>query len=307
MSKIRRRIGHYIKTEDGKLDIAVHKNDFNTECYEELDRYIRVIFKIQPILISYESLIISHNELIQTIEKYKEQFLKGGVPNSFYMDFVVSYLVESVQKATNFLSSATSFLSTSQVKLRRDFGERSREYIEWNTCRNTLRKNSFSYRLLYELRNYSQHSNIPISTAHIRLENMAVGTPAASAILYLSKKELLNSGYNWKSLGKEIQCLEDKINIIPFIEEYLSIVKILTYEYLCVYKNEILDCHQYMHALKRVLSFPENSVSVIFIGETLPGQPVPNKIEYIPFNQFKWVFNRYSELKRHKEKAASFI
>ena len=116
---------------------------------------------------------------------------------------------------------------------------------------------------MYELRNYSQHSNIPVSRVNVQLDNMATGIPAASTTINLSKNELLNSGYKWKSLKGEIQKLEDRIDIMPLIECYIWILKKIAYSYLNIYEKDILECHQYILALNRVFDFPENCVPVI--------------------------------------------
>jgi|TARA_B110000902_G_scaffold37783_1_gene39963 hypothetical protein len=64
-----------------------------------------------------------------------------------------------------------------------------------------------------------------------------------------------------------------------------------------VYTKEIDECSRYIMALSKTFEFPVNSTSVIFIGETPEGQPVPNKMKVIPILQFRWVKKHYSELK----------
>ena len=135
MTKIRRRIGHYIKKEGEKIDFTIHTKDFNQECYEELEKYIQIIWTLQPILISYDALILSYTEMLTAVEKHRIYFLKEKIPSNGYMISVLDCLVESTQKVTNVLSSATSLLTTSETKLKKESGENSEKYNIWNEYR----------------------------------------------------------------------------------------------------------------------------------------------------------------------------
>ncbi len=293
----RKRVGYYIKRDDGKLDLCIHKKDFDQSCIDELDHYSQVIFKLQPTIISYEMVNLSYYELKKHIELQKNIWLEQLTPGKGSIDTAIDYLAESTQKVTNLLSSATSFLSSTQVKLRKDYGEEANQYTEWNNLRNSLHGDNFSYRLLYELRNYSQHYNIPIAGVDIHLSGIMTETPIAGTTLYINTIELLNSGWDWnRALKSEISALGKKENLMPLIDDYVCIIKKLVFSFFSIFQKELVECYQYMKALHRVLQVPINAVPVVFVGDTKQGQPVPNSIEYIPAEQMFWLFKKYQEL-----------
>ncbi|MCO1336739.1 hypothetical protein MO867_20640 [Microbulbifer sp. OS29] len=298
MPKIRRRIGHFIKGENGSFDFGISKKDFNDECYDKLNSNLGIIFKVQPILISYESVELSYNELGEVISKCHRLIDESDTPDATNVDNLLSYLVEATQKATNFLSSATSFLCCASASIRREFGEKSDIFLEWDNYRKGLHSQNLSYRFLYEMRNYSQHSYLPIDNVEIKVDNIVLGEKTVSNKLELNKGKLLDSGYNWsENLKRDICTLEGKIDIFPMITEYVNIIRKISFKYLDIYKLDLENCFSYMQSLGRVFQFPSNSTPVIYIGETPEGNPVPGNMEFIPYPQFKWVSKHYFNLK----------
>lgn len=298
MSKIRRRIGHFIKNENGNLDFSISKKDFNNEYYNELNSNLDIIFKVQPILISYESIELSYKELGEVISKYRRLLDESDPPDAKIAANLLSYLVEATQKTTNFLSSATSFLCYASASIRREFGETSDVFLEWDKYRKDLHSQNLSYRFLYEMRNYSQHSYLPINNIEIKIDNIVLGEKIVSNRLELNKEKLLDSGYKWsKSLSSDIRTLEEKIDIFPMITEYVDIIRKISFKYLDIYKLDLENCFSYMQSLGRAFQFPSNSAPVIYIGETPEDNPVPDNMEFIPYSQLIWVSKHYFNLK----------
>lgn len=66
----RKRVGYYIKRNDGTLDFCITKIDFDQICKDELDQYCKIIFQLQPFIIAFETVSLTYNELIQCIVKY---------------------------------------------------------------------------------------------------------------------------------------------------------------------------------------------------------------------------------------------
>ena len=181
----RKRVGYYIKRNDGKLDFCISNSDFDQICKDELNQYCEIIFKIQPIIINYETVSLSYYELIQCLDKYNKIWLEQSTPGIGYFNIAISYFVESTQKVTNLLSSVTAFLTCTQLKLKKEVGEEDPRYIFWDSLRKKLHNDNFSYRFLYELRNYSQHSNIPISEANVNVDDIVSDAPKVKSTLFI--------------------------------------------------------------------------------------------------------------------------
>ena len=300
MSPIRRRIGHFSRGENGTLDIAILKEDFNDKCYGELNQYINFISKLQPILISYETIELSYREFLELIKKYDQHFATVIAPDAAHIGILLGYLVETTQKIINFLSSATSFLTCSEVRLKKEFGKKSKQLDEWNEHRRNLHSQNVEYRFLYEMRNYSQHYHLPVSNIGVKLNNLAIGERSTSNTIEINRDELLSSGYDWREdIKEDIKGLDEKINVAPIVESYMNSLRKIAYKYFSVYEKEIQECHHYLVALRSFFAFPANSTPVIYIGETPEGQPAPQQAEFIPFYQFNWIHKHYLQLSQH--------
>jgi len=294
----RKRIGYYIKRNDSILDFCIHKSDFDQVCKDEFDKYCKIIFQLQPIVIAYEAVSLSYYELRKSLDDYDNIWLEKSIPGAGYFCIAISHLIESTQKVTNLLSSVTAFLASTQIRLKKEVGEVDPRYILWDSLRKKLHNENFSYRFLYELRNYSQHSNVPISEANVHIDDIVSDTRKVKSTLYINKIELFNSGYEWKKgLKLEIQAQDNKINLMPLVDEYIFIIKALTIAYLDLFQNDLTECYQYINTFYRVYNIPKDVIPLLFIGDTVNGQPVPNNMEYIPSEQLLWIFNKYKEIK----------
>lgn len=302
MSPIR-RIGHFSGGENGTIDIAIMEKDFNDKLYDELNQHIDFIFKLQPILISYETIELSYREILELIKKYDQHFATVIAPDAAHVGILLGYLVEITQKIINFLSSATSFLTCSEVRLKKEFGKNSKQLNEWNEYRRNLYSQNFEYRFLYQMRNYSQHYHLPVSNIGVKLNNLAIGDRSTSNTIEIYRDELLSSDYDWpEDIKEDIKGLDKIIDVAPIVESYMNSLRKIAYKYVSVYEREIQECHHYLVALRKFFVFPENSTPVIYIGETPKGQPAPRQVEFIPFYQFNWIRKHYLQLSQHIKK-----
>lgn len=295
-SNLIKKIGYSLKRDDGTYDFSIGINEFLPELDQELKKHIDVIFKVQPIIISYEALMLNFAELHQTIQMFNAELLQSGGKYNNHLSNVSGCLIAFTQKISNFLASATSFLSCTQVNLKNDRGEFSREYEDWNDFRKFLHRENFSYRLMYELRNYSQHYNIPIGNINITAIDLSTDSPNSNTRVCIVKSGLLNEKYNWKTLAKEIEQCEEELDILPLVNEYLFILRRIACKYLAIYKTEINICGNYLHKLASLLNAPENSILAVYLVDPLDSTKLFSSMEVIPVDQFNWIYGIYSEL-----------
>ena len=84
---------------------------------------------------------------------------------------------------------------------------------------------------------------------------------------------------------------------MPLVDDYILITKTLSIAYLDFFQKELAECYQYIKTFYRIYNIPKGAVPMLFIGDTVSGQPVPNSMESIPSEQLLWIFNKYQELK----------
>ncbi|WP_163134222.1 hypothetical protein [Agarivorans sp. Alg241-V36] len=284
----RYRVGHYSKGYQGKVDVAIHQDDFPAACYEELQKETKVIFDLQPILMMYGAAKDNFEEFLGSIAECVS-FWRDAMPQKGLAYNQLNHLVLISQRINNFLSSASAFLTSAEIKLGKVFGVDSLEVNEWNRYRRNLHKNSFSYRFLYELRNYSQHNNLPISSLSVNAEKMS-GDINLSVNVY--RDEILDSGFKWKKLRPEIEQKNVSFDLFPFIKEYMLLIDELMDKYFEA-NSEVIDCCSlYLNILSQRFRFPKNAVPVIYKGDTPYGLPVPEDFEQIPIEQFTWILEK---------------
>lgn len=162
-----RRFGYYIPQQNGTVDISVGVNVAGADVLAELHKTVGVIFKLQPIIFALDMVERNYQEFLDSIENYRSRLedVKPGLPVG--ISTAMDGFLSASQKVTNFLSSTSAFLAQTEMQLRRIHGKDSPEFNSWDEKRKNLHAQSFSYRFLYELRNFAQHRNIPFSNLNI--------------------------------------------------------------------------------------------------------------------------------------------
>ena len=291
-SGVRRRVGFIVENGQGTLDISVHSLDFEEIHYEELKEYSNVIFEVKPIVVSFEVVKKNFEEIFTTASSYKEDIkdTKSAGPTEIHLS--LESMVSMTQRIGNFLAAASSFLTNSEVRLEKVYGKDSKELESWNEFRRNLHKNKFSYRFMYELRNYSQHYGLPLSGFNLNLNDMLTTDKKVNFVMYLSKDELLKDKFNWKKLSCEIGLLEETTDIVPFLTEYFDVIKAIFIKFMDQFCPKLIECHEYVATFHKVFKIPEGVSPMLFKGESPNGQP-PKDAEFVPTDQFNWVRSKY--------------
>jgi len=290
---IRKRIGYYKQQEAGAIDVNISEKDFSDESYVEYKQCIKIVFELQPIIMLHEATLRNYSELEASIlsseQKFKDKTLKNG---SQYL--LVTEGVTIIQRINNFLASASSFLSVSEVKLEKCYGKGSNEEKTWNQFRNEMHKDSFAYQFIYDLRNFSQHYQLPISTLKIKGSNLTTDDKDINTEIFISRDALLNSGFSWKkSVEDELEKQDESFDLSPLLREYMTIIHRLLDKYLEVNKTRFKEGVEYVTTLRNTLKIPNDTTPVIFLGDTATDKPVPEHTEQIPVELLHWILERY--------------
>jgi hypothetical protein len=289
MNNIVKRFGYYSKNIDDGMDFAVGKSDFMQ--YDEYSEVVRCIVQIKPVLIAIESVVLSYSELRECTKSFEDFTHKCGAPDTQYMNGLWGNISKIIAKVIAFLASASSFLSCTEVKIKSDFGKESQEIKSWNSCRNSLHKENFSYRFGYELRNYSQHYFLPVSSIGVSSENVQTENHVSKIEIRVDKQELFSGNYNWKKLKHEINACEEKFDLTPILQSYFGVLCVLAQEYFKLYERKIYSCYRYLEQLRRVHHFPDHGVPVIFMGDPLRPESFYENFECIPYSEINWMMS----------------
>jgi len=128
------------------------------------------------------------------------------------------------RRILNLLSSFRSFLDHSETKLNRRYGEHSIQFQHFKKETNRVYDSFFSYRFLYELRNYIQHCGMPLGLLKHSASIIDLETKETQVTLTISfdRDSLLSEWDKWKlPLRNEINQQPAQLPIDPLLRELM--------------------------------------------------------------------------------------
>ena len=281
------------------MDFLVQAQIVPDEVLSELREIIAVVFDVQPILIAFEIVERNCAELLSSVEKHVEAINRSS-ENMVAVELMLEGLVSSSQRINNFLAAGTAFLAQTETQIRIVHGEGSAELDAWTVARNYAHATSFAYRFLYELRNFAQHSTLPLSSINVDAARAHVDAPMAfRADLLMSRDGLLTTGYNWKKrLRDDIEQQQPTFEILPLVSQYMKDLRRLCLEAVKYEEARLANCARYLDVLRTKLQVPEGAIPVVFVGDSKSKEVPPAKCEWIPMGQFVWLVKRFAEAAR---------
>jgi hypothetical protein len=111
-------------------------------------------------------------------------------------------------KLRNFFSEFRAFLDYTESHLKTRYGEESTEFKDFKAACGREYDSSVSYRFVYELRSYAQHSGVPINNMSITSGDFdpTLGAVRHHLLLEIDRDRLLNGPFNWTvRIRKEIE------------------------------------------------------------------------------------------------------
>lgn len=171
----------YLRIENGKQSLKVEK-DISLEDYNILKEANQVIGKFNVFCDYYYMLEQSLNDVLQYLSKVSDRKTKLDSPIKKHFT-----IMESNRLFINFTNMFNNYLSYYEVDIKDVFGENSKEFKEIKKIENKFFDDNFEYRLIYNLRNYSDHYKIPITSLQDNANN-------SKRHFYITKDSLLS----WK-------------------------------------------------------------------------------------------------------------
>ena len=298
-----RRFGYYIPKLNGAVDFTVHQAA-SADVLTEFNVICRVISNLQPIIFAFDIVERNYRELIDSVEGHQSQLNNAVTANAGLIPGDMSGVVLVAQKVSNFLSSAGAFLTQTEIQLGNVHGKESPEFEAWNEKRKDQHAACFSYRFLYELRNYSQHRSLPFSYLNVAGERVTKEAPMLLKVSTMILRDgLLGSGHEWKKLELEIQQQPPEFELLPLIAEYLHSLRQLCLEAVKLQSARLAECARYFDSMRRTLKIQTGAVPVIYIGESPSKGIPPLRLEVIPIEQFEYLLREYDKLLNMREPA----
>ena len=298
---MKKRSGYiYIQHRENKENIVVSNHILSADALKELEEATNVIFQLQPIVFSLDEVERSYQELITSIKVYQSNLNKLGEKNLNLLPFLdaLEGKLSISRKITNFLSSASAFLYRTKHQLQYIHGKNSKEFEAWEELRKKIHATSFSYRFMYELRNFTQHRSFPFNKygAKGKLDSESKNMTFEIEIMVVRDQFLdTEKKTNYLKYSREdIQKQLPEFDLLPFITEYLHHLRQLCLEPIWFQSMRLSECLTFFE--KITSKNPERVIPVIFIGESKSKDFPPDKCELIPIKELKYILHEFDRL-----------
>lgn len=137
----------------------------------------------------------------------------------------------------NYLAMARLFIDKIEENIKENFSTKSEEYVSFKQLTAQEYDRKFSYRFLWDLRNYTQHYGLPIH----HFKSFIDERDRKHVMLSVSPKELIKGSYNWKpKMLSELKGREQNINVLELIQEHIRSLEVIYQFNLDCYSNDIV-------------------------------------------------------------------
>jgi len=235
----------------------------------------------------------NYNDFQNLLDRYLEEYTKNQSMNSFRVEI---NLLDINRHILNYLSSFHTFINHNTIIIHKSYGKYSKKRNDFKKVLSKTFDNHFSYRFLYQLRNYAQHCGMPVGI--ITFDSKIVDPQSTeihhSLIVNFDRDELLNNYDKWRKLIPEIQELPPQFEIKPIIDELMNCIERINYFLI---KEDLPELIQSVQFIKQLISSTKDmeGTPCILIDLNRYDKRLNLKIENIPLDLIETVLNTYSK------------
>ena len=263
-----RRFGWYLPKPDGRLDLKIDHVPIDETIWTEFRHYTRVVEVLRPYMVDYLALS-GDAKYVRAAETdigalLSRQFVTGLI------DILAGVDANAIaqRRVGNFLGAASAFRDRSATRLLTEFGKGSSEANAFKAATAHWFDTSFAYRCLYQLRNFAQHHELPISFMPINADRGAGSDMTARITLQLYPKTLAGSGLVNAKVRAELKALpETPLDLSALAAEYRRAHDGLMALLLDIYAPRLEEMARYAAAMYRRFEIPHEVVPVIWEGD----------------------------------------
>lgn len=174
---------------------------------------------------------------------------------------------------SNFLAATTCLKDRGATRIRERYGEDSLELAKFGAAQRDAYDASFAYRLFYNLRNYAQHHDLPISTIPIEAKRNEAGELKATVKLVLRPQELLTSSRIQKSFrDKELVHLTADLDLLPLAKEVFDLHGAIVKVVIDLHADRLIEMQGYACVIFTKAGMPQGAIPVIWEGTLQPAK-----------------------------------
>lgn len=212
---------NFISNDKSSEDLKLRKSikiipEYEYEIYlshsKKLDEFSFYLKKKKEIVMNYED-IINVNSIWENLLRTMNPQERSELNDTLFIDIN--------RRLTNYLSSLITFINDyiENRVIKKGFGEKSKEYLKFKEKTGCWYDNSFSYKFLYNLRNYAIHYRFPLQNINYELEYQAdrMNQIRFSLDLCFDKSKLLQNTNFKKKLEYEMESYNEEFPLMPIL------------------------------------------------------------------------------------------
>lgn len=258
--------------------------------WEEFQRICAIAPQLRPVYIDFISACLEGERLMAApaafgaeLSKASHPMLIGGAKSTAGMAILQSAF-------TSYLAARSAMIDRAKRYLSRTFGNPSPEFDDYVGATRSEYDGHFSYRLFSNLRNFSQHNEMPVSEMNLSGTASEDGGMKLSAEIIISKEKiyqsLLDEGKQPKFRNELLTLPDDNFEIVSIVKEDIASLHRLFYTLCSYHDDKLIQMSEYRDAImdfvrhrrkKMVDGIPGSSntddfVPMLFIDHFLEGR-----------------------------------
>jgi hypothetical protein len=253
---------------DSRIDVFISQVKFDLAYWDDFNRMIGVITELRPTLIDYLSLVGDFT-LLDNVETELASSLQDTPNPTQFVGIIRTLAYATAQRAlSNFLSATSAFRDRNKTRLCERYGKDSPESGAFRVAVKAKYDNSFAYRVLYNLRNYAQHHDSPVSVLPIKgTRGSAELSMSFNVKLVLHRDELCRSRLVQKSVRNELQSQpQSEFELIPLARDYMHRHAEIMREIISLQLPRLLEMQRFADVIVAKSNVPKGAIPVIWEG-----------------------------------------
>jgi len=267
----------------GNLNTEPHRHNFENVrelSLEEIKQFNESVNALSDFNRTY-SLFEMCEENYNALENYYHELssITGGNQQTWHM-----VIIKWCTFTSNYLSSFRMFIDHHETTLEKSSDPSNNLYDKFKKITAYHYDSYFSYRFLWNLRNYIQHCGFPACSWELSelKEGLKKGQTQVK-IIY--NRDGLLQGFDWKNLATELESQPSNIEVMPLIRELnssiIDITKFITNQQRMMLQ-EPLDILSGLIS-EVILKYPSSEPNILKIDVQDNQEIDPSLISLIPF------------------------
>ena len=283
--KVTRYLGYVVSKDGNVIDGMRYGQPMRDDQFEEFIRVVGITAELRTFVIDF----IALEENFRAFDRIPSDFRTHlEALNNMMTEGALSEamrLMKAQNALSNFLYATSAFRDRCLTRLRESYGEQSSHYTSFEIAIKAAYDEALEYRVLYNLRNFAQHHDIPLSLVPVEANlNVETKKVEASVSIVLAPSHLAKSSLVQKSFRPELSRLTEDINLCAYARVYFRLHARLLKTILDNQASRIDEMSAYREAVTRVLKLPSGAHPVVWEGDVLEHRGTVGNARFIHFS-----------------------